>query len=123
MLKKIAMGIAPYGKPDKKEQDRSQEKHDPDTDGSTHSTSSVGSANSRASSSASVASTLASPHRASKKGSVGMAEYPFESGKRGPDEESILNGWVRRYFALQPQVVLPARLPSATSTPCIPERD
>jgi hypothetical protein len=45
-----------------------------------------------------------------------MAEYR-------PDEESILNGWVRRYFALQQQVVLPARLPSATSTPCIPERD
>ena len=117
MLQKIAMRIAPYGQSaDKKQQDRAQERYESDTDCSTHSTSSVGSASSLASSSASVASTMASPHRASKKGSVGMAEYR-------PDEESILNGWVRRYFALQQQVVLPARLPSATSTPCIPERD
>lgn len=26
------------------------------------------------------------------------------AGERSPDEESILNGWVRRYFALQQKV-------------------
>jgi len=97
-MKRLAMGIAPYCKfSDKKQQDRAQEKYESDTDCSSHSTSSVGSA----SSSASVASTLASPHHASRTGSAGRAEYT-------PDEESILNGWVRRYFGLQQQVVLPA---------------
>ena len=97
-MKRLAMGIAPYCKfSDKKQQDRAQEKYESDTDCSSHSTSSVGSA----SSSASVASTLASPHHASRTGSAGRAEST-------PDEESILNGWVRRYFGLQQQVVLPA---------------
>ena len=121
-LKKFAMGIVPYGNSAKKEEDPHREGSD--SEWSSHSTFSVASSSSslgRSGSAASAASAhspsspLASPHRgATGKGGAARAE-------RKSDEESILNGWVRRYFALQQQVPHPPTAP-AHLMQCIPAR-
>lgn len=82
-LKKLAMGIVPYG--DK----GGQGGEDSDSEASSHSTFNRVDSNDPG-------SPAGSPVRSSSNSGA-----PSE---RTLDEESILNGWVRRYYALQQQV-------------------
>ena len=107
-LKKLAMGIVPYGGA------KAKDEHN-DSDDSSHSTvtpgvSRAGSehqmSRSGSSESASSRGGHAAPAGAAAAGGGAQRVHANERGtvERSLDEESMLNGWVRRYFALQLQV-------------------
>jgi len=98
-LRKLAMGIVPYG-------NKSEKKEEPelsDSDCSSNSTfSRSGSLGRLASSEEGVAVVAHSPMASSPQ--LSRADSTAGTAERTPDEESILNGWVRRFHALQQQV-------------------
>ena len=109
-LKKLAMGIVPYGGA------KAKDEHN-DSDDSSHSTvtpgvSRAGSehqmSRSGSSESASSRGGHAAPAGAAAAGGGAQRVHANERGtverSLSLDEESMLNGWVRRYFALQLQV-------------------
>ena len=89
-LKKLAMGIVPYG--DKGGKDESEAS---DSEASSHST----------------INRVDSSEHGSPGSPVRSRSNSGAPSERTLDEESILNGWVRRYYALQQQVVSPQHPP------------
>ena len=103
-LKKLAMGIVPYGGA------KAKDEHN-DSDDSSHSTVSRAGSEHQMSRSGSTESASSRGGHAAPAGvaAAGGGAQRVRANERGTgertlDEESMLNGWVRRYFALQHQV-------------------